>query len=162
MKILSRLTNKKPVKNQGFNLTVSTTKGNIKISSKASSAMGLSEGDYLDIIEAENEAGEKMVFIGRGSFDTETGEKIGSKLATVGSSLQCSAALAYQSLEGNDEENRIYTIQGLEEGEEDMVESDENGNNFYPIVFKKAVAKLQRGTTATAGGGDEEEEEDLD
>lgn len=158
-KILSSLTNKRPTKNVGDILSVGTTNGTIRISKSFAEKVGLAAGDFLNIIQAEVEGGLRT-YISKGSY-VEGGEKVGSKLAEIGSALQCSAAAAYQTLGGNGEENQIYAILGFGEGEEGEVE-ELDGTRYYPIEFVKAVKKSARTRKEGVEGVEVEEEDDDD
>lgn len=133
--IARTLTNARPPKSTEKTLTTSPTKGTLKLSEAAGSAIGVTKGDFL----AFGVGKDGVNYLYKGSKGTDGKSNVGAKLATANDkksgTLNFSSANVYQTLKGNKNSINVYII-----GE--AVNKD--GVDYFPLTFKEEVAKQIR------------------
>lgn len=140
--IEKQLTNTRPPKTNVAEIVTTPTKGNMRISEMAADRLGLKPGDYVGLVTGRlEEGGAVKTFAFKGWADEENGNQ-GSKLASpngkAGGSLLFSSANTYQSLGGNSEMNRHWSI-----AEEGIVHEEVT---YFEVTFEKETAKAERST----------------
>ena len=145
------LTNVRPSKDLGNQVVLAPTEGQIKITPDAVKVLGLSAGDYVQIVEA---GGNFYITLG------DEAEGIGAKVASSnkggGGTFTCSIAAAWQEMKGSTEHNSHFD---LISDEESVIEQE--GKTYFPLSFVEQVAKQVR-KKKNADGSDSEETEDVD
>ena len=135
---LNVLTNSRPAQDLGAILVAGVTDGQIKVSPDFAKLIGLTDGTYMAVGE---DADDKIWAFAGGDQAT------GNKLAKSGSYLQMSSKNVWNTLEGNEEDNRIYVPVG------EVVEDDEGV--YVEIVFDRKEAKVARISGGAKKGGDD-------
>lgn len=145
----TRLTNTRPTKDEKPEVSTTPTKGNFKINSAGALAIGVKDGDYLDVVVGEDESGD-AIFIAKGTAPVKEGDKtvqsaVGAKLASangkMSGTLNASSANAYLLLKGNKENNLVYSIDT-----ENSQSYTDNGNTstYYKLVFDRTEEREVR------------------
>lgn len=133
--IKKQLTNARPPKTTEKTLTTSPTNGTLKLSEEGAIHMGVKKGDYIGVVQGEDEV--FYLYKGAAGHDGESND--GAKLATANEktsgTMNFSSANAYQSLGGTKDAIQVYTI-----GES----VEHSGKNYFPLVFKQTNDKQVR------------------
>lgn len=130
------LTNVRPTKDLGSQIVCAPTEGQFKVTPDACKIMGVSSGDYLQLV-MDDESGV--------AYAVKGGEGLGGKLAasnkTGGGVLTLSAAAAWIEMQGDSNFNTHYTISA-----EDAVTDGEEGEErvYFPLTFVEKVEKQSR------------------
>ena len=155
------LTNTRPVKEVGSVLVANSAKGSLKISDAAARALGLTDGDYVDVAEHPEQAG--VFYVGKGfiktkevteedgSTSTKTVEKNGSKLSKNGSYFGFSSAGAW-TMVGQEDAIVTYPLT-------DEVEEDESGNKYIKLGSAE-VETVEKTEKAESGESAQEDSAD--
>lgn len=137
-KVKSQLTNIRPSKSESPELSTTPTKGNIKLNAPGATKMGLTNGDYVSIVKAEDENGESLYAV-KGNAGDDKNPQFGSILSSTsgktGGSLQMSSENAFRELGGNSTTRKVYSI-----GE--AIESE--GKSYYKLNFVREETKAER------------------
>lgn len=139
------LTNARPPKDNKLEVVTTPTAGNMRLSDAAAVLLGVVKGDFLGIVVATVEGGDKGIFIHKGaaSKDGNKGSKLASPSDKIGGSLLFSSSYAYQTLKGNANEARHYTV--------DETPVENNGVKYFRLRAGEIVPKVARKTAeATA------------
>jgi len=154
LEIVEGLSNQRPQKKEIGNVLIAkTTSSQCTLSSSATQSMGLTAGDYVFVAKLGD--GNHYIMKGQGGDKEATPaiKKQGSKLAwnggSIGSDTSFSSANVWDFLEGNNEENRYFSVLGLEteeEIEQAPTVSLLNGETVkvFAIQFDKVEAKTAR------------------
>jgi len=140
-KVLGTLTNVRPSKTETPELNTAPSNGIIKLNAPACKLLGVTNGDLVTIVPAEDENG-KSLYITKGKAGSETESQVGAKLSSAagkdktGGSLQFGSENAWRELSGNNNEKMVYTI-----NETPVVYE---GANYFQITFNRAEAKMAR------------------
>lgn len=140
-KVLASLSNVRPTKTEEAELSTTPTNGNIRLNSPGSKKIGVAEGDYVAIVEAESEGGEVALYVTKGHKGSAKGEtpvvrQEGSVLSgKSGSTLLFSSENAFRTLGGNKDTKQIYSI-----GE--AVEADDR--KYFKLTFSRSEEKVAR------------------
>lgn len=137
-KVTEQLTNVRPSKTEEPELTTTPTSGNIKVNAPGATKLGVSNGDHLAVVKANDGNGEAFYAV-KGHAATETESQLGSVLSSptgkMGGSLQMSSENAYRELGGNKENRKVYSIgEGVEDG----------GKTYFRLNFVREEAKAPR------------------
>lgn len=157
LEIVEGLSNLRPQKAEKGNVLIAkSTKSQCSLSASATQAMGLTEGDYVYVAKLGD--GNHYIMKGQGG-DKDANpaiKKQGSKLAwtggAIGGDTSFSSANVWQFLEGNENENRYFSVLGLETEEE--IEAAHTVTlltgetvKVFPIQFDRAEEKAARKTS---------------
>lgn len=143
-KLKAQLTNVRPSKTESPELSTSCTDGNMKINSPAAKMLGAVDGDFITIIPADTDEGEKLFLTyGQSGNDGKDGNaktpQIGAKLASISGTgagaLQFSSSNAWKELKGDDSTKKIYDIGEAVEFE---------GKKYWPLTFNREEEKIAR------------------
>lgn len=136
--IQKQLTNARPPKSNEPELITTPTAGNMRLTEAGAGILGVKAGDYVGVVEASKD-GKVAIFLHKGWADEANGN-VGSKLSSpndkMGGSLLFSSAYAYNTLGGNSQTNRHYTI-ATEAIEQDKVK-------YFELNFTREVDKIER------------------
>lgn len=125
------LTNVRPTKDLGSQVICAPTEGQFKVTPEAAKAIGVTAGDYLQIV-VDDETNTPYIVKGE--------EGVGGKLAasnkTGAGILTLSAAAAWDEMKGDANFNTHYDV-----AEEGMEFED---RTYYALEFKEAVEKQAR------------------
>jgi len=140
------LTNVRP-KNEEAVLTVTPTKGILKLSEKAAIQLGLTNESYASVLEANTDEGLcAFVFKGQAKNEDENLSQIGSKCSfsnnAMGGSLQFSSGNAWATLKGDVDSNTKYSV-----SEEAVVQG---GVSYYKLTFAGKTPKTVKETSGEA------------
>lgn len=152
--VTRQLTNVRPSSDETPQLLTTPTPGNLRINQPASESLGVNNGDFLLVIEADNADGKgKRPWVAKGTAPvTKPDEKdpskkitvdaaVGAKLATstgkTGGNLTCSSMNAYEFLGGNTKSVRIFDVDST-----DKVTHE--GFTFFALNFKEEEAKTEK------------------
>ena len=152
------LTNVRPTKNLGSVLTVSCTKGQLKLTPEAADTLKVSVGaetpegverhaDYVTIIELNDGS----FAIAKGTQDG-MGNKLASSNAGGGGILTFSSANAWDGLNGDEDFNTDFEVSDTALEGEEAEEAAALGYILYPITFSEKVAKVARKSTKSEAG----------
>jgi hypothetical protein len=136
-KVIRKVTGTREKANVPAGLVVTPTKGIIRLTQPLVDALSVNDKDYVMIVLAENESGDKDLYFGVAPLAADKEDQTGAKLSSIGSGLQFSDSAAYVNLEGNSEVNRLFSLD-LEDGQE------HEGMTFYKLVFSEETAKMAR------------------
>jgi hypothetical protein len=141
-KVLSTVSNVRPSKSEEPELSTTPTGGNIRVNAPGAIKIGVAAGEYAAIVKGEDENGVGL-FIVKGNAPSEKGvqpavRQVGSVLSG-NSGLLFSSENAYRELDGNKDENKIYSI-----GDEAEFEYEGQVRKFYRLNFKSAEPKSVR------------------
>ena len=108
------LANVRPQTNDEGTLSTTPTKGNLKISAKGADICNLSDGDYIDVVQGENDENGNPTFAVTKGSKTESGQH-GQKLAASldreeGVALGFSSANIWATLGGSRERKVAFKI----------------------------------------------------
>lgn len=148
------LTNVRPTKDLGSQIICAPTYGQFKVTPEAAIAIGVADGDYLQLLIDDST---KTAYAVKG--DDGLGGKLASSSKVGGGLLSFSAAAAWDELEGDIAFNTHYDVVV----EEAVVDTDEEGNTktYFPLKFVEKIEKQTR-KKKDADGNDTDEDEDED
>lgn len=139
-KVLAPITNVRPSKSESPELNTAPNKGMIKVNTKTVSLMGLKSGEFLVIVPAQDENGNKDFYITTGNAKTATTGQVGAILSSNsesgGGSLSCGSENAWRELGGNKNTKEIYSVS------ETPVDSD--GKSYYKLTHVRSENKVVR------------------
>lgn len=145
MKLVS-FSNKRPVSaEQGSILTVSQTKGKIRITNAVAKILGVVKGDYI-AVAGDQETEKSYIYVGSKTDDIQ----IGNRLAEAGQSLEFGATNAWDELGGSLTNSLKYTVS------ETPVEED--GAKYWELT-DKVVMPAQNRTKKGDGTTDDIQED---
>jgi hypothetical protein len=139
--VIGSKTNVRSPKSTVAEVETTPTPGNIKLNSLACSAIGVTLGDYLAVVEA-NDGEANANYLVKGSAGSEDGKtpQIGAKLNSTsgraGGSLQFSSENAYKELGGNKVTKKSYTL-----GEGFLAP---DGKTYFKLIFSHEGEKMSR------------------
>lgn len=140
-KVTKQLTNVRPDKSTSPEVSTTPTSGNVKINANAASKIGVGIGDYVAIVEAEDENGKGLYLTKGHAGNKEDGKaQYGSILASSsgkeGTALQFSSENAFRSLGGTKEgDKKVYSVgDGFEH----------EGSIYYKLDFVRDEARQER------------------
>lgn len=145
MKFLAPLTNVRPSKTDVPELSTAPSSGMLKINTPAANLLGVTSKDYVTIVPAQDEEGNNKFYLAKGhaSSTDANGKKIpqvgailSSASGTGAGALQFGSENAWQTLGGNSEEKKFYTIS------ETPYEQD--GVQYFELTFNRSEAKMAR------------------
>ena len=143
--IEKRTTNVRPSKTEAPEVSTTPTAGNFKINQPGADVLGVKHGDYIDVVEGSVE-GVKALYVAKGkapikdeagkTIETAVGAKLASANGKLAGTLQASSANTYTALNGNKEENLVYSI----DVENPQVD-DESGVTYYALTLVRREPK---------------------
>lgn len=138
---LDFLTNRKPAKDLGTEMLVSSTPGTIKLTPDFAAALTCGEDDTTgvkvgDRVGVVRDADSGQIFVFKSPND-----KMGGKVARSGNTFNFSSANSWDVLEGSEEHHRVYVIDG--EAVEHEID-EETSITLVPVSFERIEAKMER------------------
>lgn len=147
--IKKQLTNTRPPKSTVAELVTAPTKGIIKISDSAATAMKIASEDYIALYLVDIDGTDTIVAFKGGKDDNGTlGSKVAGSNGKNTGTLQFSSANVWQMLEGNEDVKSHWSVDI-----ENPIENE--GTTYFKLELTHTSDKMSRG-----GDEDEVEEED--
>lgn len=136
------LTNVRPTKDLGSQIIAAPTEGQFKVTPDAAKILGVSDGEYLQLIVAEDGEGATTYFAVKG--EEGRGGKVAASNKGGGGTFTFSASAAWGEMDGSANHNTHFDVADEALDAEALVGSPFEGMALYPLTFVEAVEKQSR------------------